>query len=101
MGTRLELQTLLESVQGVSKVYFQPPENLKLVYPCIVYELSGDSVIHADNANYLRKKAYTLAVIDRNPDSQVAEEVSKFDFCRFERTFSSSNLVHFQYKIFY
>ena len=101
MGTRLELQTLLESIQGVSKVYFQPPENLKLVYPCIVYELSGDSVIHADNVKYLRKKAYTLTVIDRNPDSQIAEEVSKLELCKFERTFSSSNLVHFKYKIYF
>jgi len=33
MGTRLELQNLLENILGSRNVYFQPPENLKLNYP--------------------------------------------------------------------
>ena len=37
---RSDFQTVLESIPGVEKVYFQPPESVKLVYPCILYEYS-------------------------------------------------------------
>jgi hypothetical protein len=36
MAPRLQLQTLLETL--TEHVYFQPPENLKVQYPCIVYQ---------------------------------------------------------------
>ena len=50
MDRRLKLQTLLESIKGVSKVYFQPPETVKMSYPCIVYLLDADKGLHANNS---------------------------------------------------
>jgi hypothetical protein len=35
MGQRAELQILLESI--TEHVYFQPPENVALEFPCIIY----------------------------------------------------------------
>ena len=52
---RSDFQTVLESIPGVEKVYFQPPESVKLVYPCILYEYSRASHIYADNITYLFK----------------------------------------------
>jgi len=38
MAPRLELQEVLESLLGSRNVYFQPPLNLKMNYPCIIYK---------------------------------------------------------------
>lgn len=40
MNRRYELQAVLEGILGSGNVYFQPPENLKMRYDCIVYERS-------------------------------------------------------------
>ena len=45
MRSRLELQTLLEDLLESTNVYYQPPENLKMEYPCIRYykdDIRGD-----------------------------------------------------------
>ena len=50
MNRRYELQAVLEGILGSGNVYFQPPENLKVRYDCIVYERSEIETVHADNA---------------------------------------------------
>ena len=37
MDRRLQLHEELCSVLGSRNVYFQPPETIKLTYPCIIY----------------------------------------------------------------
>src|ERR1044071_6348794 len=37
MAPRVDLQALLEDLLRTSSVYFQPPANVVMVYPCIVY----------------------------------------------------------------
>ena len=44
MASRLNLQDKLEEVLGSKQVYFQPPESLKLKYPCIVYSRSNNLI---------------------------------------------------------
>ena len=63
MAPRLNLQTSLEQVLGSRNVYFQPPENLKMSYPAIVYHLNDEWVRHADDMGYFRKKRYQITVI--------------------------------------
>ena len=47
MNRRYELQAVLEGILGSGNVYFQPPENLKMRYDCIVYERSEIETVHA------------------------------------------------------
>jgi hypothetical protein len=42
MGHRLQLQTLLE--ETAEHVYFQPPPNIQMQYPCIIYGRDGSDV---------------------------------------------------------
>ena len=98
---RSDFQTVLESIPGVEKVYFQPPESVKLVYPCILYEYSRASHIYADNITYLFKKAYTVTVIDRDPDSEIPDKLKDFPMCTYDRTYIGDNLYHFVFTIFY
>ncbi len=95
--------SLSEAIKEEAKkhVYFQPPESLKLSYPCIVYERESADTKWADDKTYLFKKRYTVTVIDPNPDSTIIDAVAKLPLCRYDRHFTSDNLNHDVFKIYY
>lgn len=99
MGSRLDLQTLLQTI--TPHVYFQPPESFKMSYPCIVYSRSSTSAKYADNLKYLFKKRYQVTVIDQNPDSAIPDKVSNLPYCAFERHFAADNLNHDIYYLYF
>lgn len=101
MGTRVELQTLLEGLLGSRNVYFQPPASLVMKYPCIRYELSNIDTIFANNSPYKQKKMYKIVVIDQNPDSIIPDKVSELQLCIFDRRYSVNNLNHTVYNLYY
>lgn len=96
-----ELQLYLESVLGSSNVYFQPPESMKMSYPAIVYCRTKIDNKHANNRVYLQSKAYQLTVIDKDPDSKIVKKVSKLPLCSFDRHFTSNNLNHDVFTLYY
>ena len=71
MGSRLNLQRKLEDLLGTRNVYFQPPPNLKMNFPCIVYERARLNTDFADNNPYKIDKVYYVTYIDTNPDSDM------------------------------
>lgn len=107
MGQRTDLHSVLcnimsEKVKLPEKhVYFQPPETVKLLYPCILYKLSTDLPRHADNIKYFNMKCYTVTVIDRNPDSDIPDLVAKLPYCRFDRFYAVDYLNHFVFELYY
>lgn len=101
MGTRLELQTLLESLLGSRNVYFQPPPSLKMAYPCIVYERDNILINHAGNQPYRHTKRYSLTVIDRNPDSLIPDKISELPMCSYSTHFTADNLHHDAFSIYF
>lgn len=101
MGTRLELQTELETILGSRNVYFQPPENIKMLYPCIVYGPTQEYVQFADGQRYLFKWRYQVTVIDKDPDSLIPNKVALLPMCKIDRIFASNNLNHYVYNLYY
>lgn len=101
MRTRLQLQSNLETALGSRNVYYQPPESLKLSYPCIVYELASENVNYANNELYSGKKRYTVTVIDKKADSPIPDRIRRFLYCSFDRAFVSDNLNHYVFSIYY
>lgn len=101
MGQRLKLQTLLESVLGSRNVYFQPPKNIQMLYPCIVYSLSNIRIDNADNDSYRHTKRYSVMLIDRNPDSSVVDKLSELPMCSFSRAFTLENLHHTVFDLYF
>ena len=97
MGSRLELHEELCELLGSRNVYFQPPESLKMQYPCIRYSISGMPKLNANNKVYLKTcNTYTLTVIDRDPDSNVSNRIlNHFQMVRFDRAYVSNNLNHY------
>lgn len=94
MARRLELHELLCEALGSQNVYFQPPEDLKIKYPAIVYFRDDIEKDHANNNSYRRLMSWQVTVIDRDPDSEVVDRVSQLPMCSFERHFASDNLNH-------
>lgn len=99
--TRLDLHQLLIDQTGVENCYYSPPTGLQMKYPCIVYELAGETNIFADDLPYVHRKRWEVTVIDRDPDSEIPDKLKKLRFSRFDRFFTSDNLNHFVFTLFY
>lgn len=101
MGQRLDLHNILVGILGSTFVYFQPPSNIKINYPCIVYKRDRRQVTFANNKKYKELKRYQVTVIDRNPDSEIPDKISNLPYCSFERFFTTDNLNHDVYNIYF
>lgn len=99
LSNRLKLQTMLEMVLKTKNVYFQPPPSFKMEYECLVYELVGYDTRHADNVIYMGKDHYKLTFITRNPVPP--EGLLGLPYCSFDRHYTSNNLHHFVYNLYY
>lgn len=99
MGQRLELQQLLLTI--VPNVYYQPPESLKMQYPCIVYSRDDEQTFYADGIPYVRRKGYQITVMDQDPESVIADEVANLPTARFDRSFTANQLNHNVYNLFF
>lgn len=94
MGSRLDLQNLLEFVLGSRNVYYQPPESVKIKYPAIIYRRNDIDNNFADDIVYMQNHTYQIIVIDADPDSEIVDKVSKLPMCRYDRHYTSDNLNH-------
>ena len=101
MANRLDLQAELEELLGSRNVYFQPPASVRINYPAIVYTRSDIDNTFADDSVYMQSHFYEVTVIDEDPDSKIVETVSKLPTCRFSRHFTSENLNHDTFIIYY
>lgn len=101
MAPRSELQTLLSEILGTDNVYFQPPTNIVLKYPCIVYKRDLSETKFADNLPYSNMTRYQVTVIDENPDSAIPTKVAALPLCLFVRFYTADNLNHDVFNIFF
>lgn len=101
MGKRTDLQTILEGLLGSRNVYFQPPESVKLKYPCIIYSRDYGETRFADNLPYNHQIRYKVTVIDSNPDSEILNKVVALPSCSFSRHYTADNLNHDVYNLYF
>lgn len=91
-----ELKTLCQNV------YFNPPESLKLIYPCIVYSQEPPNVRKADNKRYIVTNRWQLMVISPEVDYGLADQIAEhFDMCSIDRLFKSDGLQHWSLTLYY
>lgn len=98
---RHQLQSLLQILLGSRNVYFQPPENVRMSYPAIVYARSTSSTDHADNKVYRRKKGWTVTHISNDPDDPTPDKIEDLPLCSFDRHFVAENLNHNVYTLYF
>lgn len=107
MASRLSLQSELKSLIGVradgkQNVYFQPPESVKLNYPCICYKLARPEVRRADNKVYKHTQCYEITVIYKDSENDLPTILlNHFTHIDLNRYFVSDNLYHSVLTLYY
>lgn len=97
---RVELNSILKDI--CQNVYFQPPADKKLSYPCIIYSLDKMGITFADNGTYLIMNEYSVMYITRDPDDTSIQHILEtLRYCRMNRAYPSDNLHHYVYTVFF
>lgn len=97
---RVELHAELKTL--CKNVYYTPPSNTSMSYPCFVYKLDTISTYNADDIKYKSNRRYTLTYITCDPDDDAIENILiAFPYIRFDRSFNSDGLCHFVYTLYY
>ena len=97
MDRRLKLHELLAGILGdESRVYFQPPENLYMEYPCIVYRRVAAHTGYGDDLPYLKMKRYEVTYIFDDPDDpeDILEKLTDLKLSIFDRQFVVDDLYN-------
>lgn len=101
MDRRLQLQETLVNILGSNNVYFQPPETIKLQYPCIIYERSNIDKQYADNRAYVSMVRYSLTLITRSPESNLVKAILELPYCTYDRYYAADTLNHDVFTLYY
>jgi hypothetical protein len=99
MAQRQKLHQLLETF--TPNVYFQPPTNVQLRYPCIVYQRDFADSKFADDIPYSYVQRYMIVVIDRNPDSEIPSKVAAMPRSLFNRFYTADDLNHDVFSVYF
>ena len=99
MALRHDLQEILEGI--CPNVYFQPPANVQMKCPAIVYERGRANTEYADDRPYNITKQYSVKLISRNPDENIFEALAALPMCAHERFFVVDNLNHDVFNIYF
>jgi hypothetical protein len=90
------------SASGTSvNVYFEPPEAIKMKYPCIRYSRSKIDGKHANNSIYSKKTRYEVIVIEQDPDGILLDAVFALSLCAHEQSYAIDGLKHDVFTLYY
>jgi hypothetical protein len=100
MEARLKLHD--ELTKFLANAYFQPPSNIKMAYPCIVYHKRPKSKEHANDRIYKYMQGYQITVITTDADSTIADDLERhFQYCSINNYFVIDNLHHTILNLYY
>ena len=88
-------------LQYCPNVYFQPPESVKLKFPCIIYSMGAIGAQYADNMSYLLHVPYELRYITSEADDELVFTLAQLPKCKHGKPYAKDNLYHHPYTIYY
>lgn len=87
---------------GLKNVYIDPPENVRMSYPCVRITRSSGYTQFAENMPYHHTKSYRMVLIDHDPESPYYDKiVMGFPMCRFNRHYVADGLHCDDFIIYY
>lgn len=101
---RLLLHEKLCDLLGSRNVYFQPPPDTMIKYPAFIYNLSPEHKVQADDRIYIMRGHYSLTYIDTRVEACIAMKpriLDAFEHISVERSFTSDNLNHDVYNLYF
>lgn len=99
-AARVTLQERLELILGADNVYFQPPENVRMEYPAIVYERDLAETSFADNNPYRYEQQYQITLISYEATDLARMKIAALPQCSYVRHYTVKNLHHDVFTIF-
>lgn len=101
MSSRIKMGEKLKTVPGVKRVYFRPPPNVKLEYPCIIYNREEMDTESADDRHYLIYDKWAVTAIGFKSDDDIPRWIlSNFPKSRHTQSYNSDNLLHDRFRIY-
>lgn len=98
---RSALHEKLCTILGSRNVYHDPPSNIHMNYPCIVYKRSSASPRKADNIRYIVWYPYEVQIISKDPDFELFDTfLNYFDYGTEGLPVVSDNLHHSNFTIY-
>ena len=82
-------------------LYFQPPDSIKMTYPCLMYEWDSADTEFADDNPYIVRKRYRLMVITRNPDDKLPEKILTLPSAIMVRHYTEKNLHYYVFNLYF
>lgn len=102
MASRLKLHEEFCEILGNRNGYFNPPESIKMSYPCIRYSLSDPDQKYANDKNYRKTNKYEGVIIDHDPDSVIPDKILEhFSMCKMSKPYRADGLNHFPFTLYY
>lgn len=91
---------MLVALDGLGiKIYFRPPTNMTLQYPCVVYTTTQFPRNFANDTTYVSGETYEVSFISPNPGSDDHKRLQTIPYASHIRSYVSDNLVHDVYRI--
>ena len=101
MASRLKLHSILLKVIGNENVYFDPPTNKILSFPCIKYNRETIDIKRADNTVYMKRNKYNITVIGAYGTDDTVSELLQLPYCTCNREYTVNGLTHTVLTIFF
>lgn len=95
---RLQLAEEMQNAVNCA-CYFQPPENLKLTYPCIIYSLNDVNVVYASDGPYIELLNFEIIYITKDPLPKELQTLVYVLNRSCGRTYVADNLHHFVFNV--
>lgn len=87
---------------GINNVYIQPPESVKLSYPCVILRVTTGTTLYAGNRPYRYEDRYEAMYIRRSRDLDMVKSIAmSFPKCRHDRSYVADNLYHSIFVIYF
>jgi len=95
---RAKLLSALSDCDEDAALYFQPPESVKLEYPCVIYRVATFTTSNADNIHYKKNVTFDVTYITRSSTSKVPSRMLEEPLMSFDRYYTAENLHHYSYR---
>ena len=97
----LKLDRIFRNTLGNNNVYFQPPESVKINYPCIIWNLSKTASTYADDRSYIQNPKYVIRYVSTEPDDQMRFTLVDVLGVPIIQVYCKDGLYHYIYELYY
>lgn len=102
MGMRLALHEELCTLLGSKNCYYDPPETIKMRYPCFIYDVDNIDQKRANNHHYLDIKRYAITYVTQKNDIDITERFFEaFPTASYDRKYVADNMWHYVFSLYY